>query len=98
MQQGGRLWVRGRQVGGEVVVEVEDTGPGILPQVRERLFEPFFTTKQKGSGLGLAIARQTLEENRGRIEVETSVGVGTTFRMVLPGKTNGAPRAQRAGT
>ena len=93
MKKGGQLWVRGREKGGEVVVEVEDTGPGIPPQVRERLFEPFFTTKQKGSGLGLAIARQTLEENRGRIEVETTLGQGTVFRVILPGNTNGAPRA-----
>jgi len=96
MQQGGRLWVRGHQEDGEVVVEVADTGPGMPPEVRERLFEPFFTTKQKGSGLGLAIIRQTLEENRGRIEVETALGRGTTFRVILPGNTNGTTRPQGA--
>jgi signal transduction histidine kinase len=70
--------------GGEVVVEVEDTGPGIPPETAERIFEPFFSKRPGGTGLGLAIARQMVENHHGRIEVESQVGRGTTFRIRLP--------------
>jgi signal transduction histidine kinase len=85
MRQGGRLRVRGRVADGEVLVQVEDTGAGISPEVQPRLFEPFFTTKEKGSGLGLATVRRTLEENGGRVELVRTTGYGTVFQLALPG-------------
>ena len=81
---GGSLAVRAVRAGREVALEVEDTGAGMPEEVRQRLFEPFFTTREKGSGLGLAIVQQTAETNGGRVEVESTPGRGSTFRLVLP--------------
>jgi signal transduction histidine kinase len=67
-----------------VRLEVADTGPGIQQEDLDRLFEPFFTTKAAGSGLGLAIVAGTVERHRGRVEVDTELGVGTTFSVRLP--------------
>jgi two-component system NtrC family sensor kinase len=75
---------RGRDV---IVVEVEDNGPGILPEVQPRVFEPFFTTKApgKGTGQGLAIARTiVVDRHGGELDFETEPGRGTTFRVRLP--------------
>jgi C4-dicarboxylate-specific signal transduction histidine kinase len=71
---------------GQVVVEVSDTGSGIPSHVASRIFEPFFTTKEAGvgTGLGLSICAEIVKSAGGRIEVETAVGHGTTFRIVLP--------------
>jgi two-component system sensor kinase FixL len=66
------------------VVEVADRGPGLAPEVRERLFEPFVTTKRTGTGLGLAIARRVVEAHGGEIEAEARPGGGTVFRVLLP--------------
>jgi two-component system sensor histidine kinase HydH len=74
-----RPWERGAEL------IVEDNGPGIPPEVRERLFEPFFTTKKKGSGLGLAICRQIVAGHGGSICHEPAPGGGTIFRVTLPG-------------
>jgi signal transduction histidine kinase len=76
-----------------VRVSVEDNGPGIAPEVRDRIFDPFFTTRQRtgGTGLGLAITYGIVEQHKGRIEVETEVGAGTAFHFLLPVKRNGAP-------
>ena len=76
--------VRRREAG--VVVEVRDTGSGILPEHRPRLFDPFFTTKPVGigTGLGLAICHGIVTALGGEIEVESEVGKGSTFRVVLP--------------
>jgi PAS domain S-box-containing protein len=70
---------------GEVVVTVEDTGCGLEPGVQSRLFEPFFTTKAlgEGSGLGLSICHGIVERFGGRIDVESIVGKGSTFRVRL---------------
>jgi CheY-like chemotaxis protein len=68
------------------VIDVTDTGSGIPPDVLPRVFEPFFTTKDvgKGTGLGLATAFGIVQEHGGSIEVESEVGTGTTFRVLLP--------------
>ncbi len=90
MPHGGRLTLATRSVesGADryVAVEVTDTGTGIDEHVRNRLFEPFFTTKDqgKGTGLGLATAYGVVSQSGGRIEVETALGAGSTFRVLLP--------------
>ena len=69
-------------------MEIRDDGPGIAPEVRERLFEPFVSTKAgRGSGLGLSICRRIVEEHDGRLEIESG-GAGTrvVLRFPLPGQ------------
>ncbi len=72
--------------GEEVVMEVIDAGSGISAAVRQRLFEPFFTTKPpgRGTGLGLSICYGIVADHGGRIEVDSVVGQGSTFRVILP--------------
>jgi len=69
-----------------VAVEVQDNGRGIAPEVLPRIFDPFFTTKDvgKGTGLGLSIAYKIVEQHGGTISVDSAVGVGTKFTVVLP--------------
>jgi signal transduction histidine kinase len=81
---GGRLVARVRREDGAVVVEFEDSGPGMPPEVAEHVFDPFFTTKAHGTGLGLAIVRQAAEAHGGAVEVVSAPGRGATFRMRLP--------------
>jgi len=82
----GRLTVRTRLAGEEVVIEFADEGPGIPDDVLPRIFDPFFTTKApaQGTGLGLAIAQGIVADHAGRIEVSTRPGAGAVFRVVLP--------------
>jgi signal transduction histidine kinase len=86
----------------QVVVEISDTGCGIPPENLSRVFETFFTTKEvgKGTGLGLSISSEIVKKHQGRIEVESTVGVGTTFRIWLPIGQGGpqAKEAQHAGS
>jgi two-component system nitrogen regulation sensor histidine kinase NtrY len=84
MREGGTLTVGAGADGGDAVIFVEDTGPGLDPDVRARLFEPYFSTKSSGTGLGLAIVRQSIEAHGGRIEVDSRRGHGTVFRLRLP--------------
>jgi signal transduction histidine kinase len=67
-----------------VIIEVEDTGPGIPPEIQERLFHPFFTTKQDGTGLGLPISARIVDKLGGKLDFQTSANHGTTFRVMLP--------------
>jgi len=69
---------------GAVALRVTDDGPGIPPDVRERLFTPFFTTKSGGSGLGLPVVHRAIEAHRGVVFVDSMVGKGTRFTIVLP--------------
>jgi signal transduction histidine kinase len=67
-----------------VTLEVEDTGPGISPEVQKRLFDPFFTTKEAGTGLGLAIAERIVHRHGGALQFRTQMQRGTIFSVVLP--------------
>lgn len=67
-----------------VVVEISDTGHGIEEKDLPFIFSPFYTTKASGTGLGLAITNRILEEHKGKIEVSSTLGKGTTFRVFLP--------------
>jgi len=67
-----------------VMITITDTGPGIPPEVMDRIFSPFFTTKPQGSGLGLAIVRKIVDAHDGRIDVGQRPGGGTVFRVTLP--------------
>lgn len=78
-------------------ISVTDTGAGIEPVLLSRIFDPFFTTREEGTGLGLAIVHAVVEGHRGRVEVESTVGRGSTMSVVLPqgaqtGKVEGATR------
>jgi PAS domain S-box-containing protein len=86
MPEGGDLRVTMHRVGPEVVVQVEDTGRGIAPEVLDRVFDPFFTTKPlgKGTGLGLSICYGTVRDHGGTITIKSSQGAGTVFTVRLP--------------
>ena len=72
---------------GGAAILIRDNGPGIPPEVRERIFDPFFTTKPPGvgTGLGLSISHRLISGMGGRMEVKSTVGLGTTFTVLLPG-------------
>jgi len=63
---------------------VRDTGPGISPELQQRIFEPFFSTKSQGLGMGLVIVRSILERHKGRVRAENDAGGGALFRVSLP--------------
>ncbi len=69
---------------GRVRLMVSDTGPGIAPDVRERIFDDFYTTKTTGAGLGLTIVRRLVSDLGGRVQVESELGKGTRFIVTLP--------------
>ncbi len=75
-QAGSRIWVEGRTVHGEVRISVRDDGPGVAPDLRERIFEPFVGDKAQGAGLGLAIVKQLVEANGGRVVLAEPAGNG----------------------
>jgi signal transduction histidine kinase len=85
-----RIRLRARRAGRAVAIEVEDNGPGVRPQDRKRIFERFYraddllSRKTEGTGLGLAISKKIVEAHGGKIELETKLGEGTTFRVLLP--------------
>ena len=85
MTDSGRILIEGRIEGEYLQVRIEDTGPGIEPDILQQIFDPFFTTKgKKGTGLGLSIVKTILEAHRGTIECRSEMRKGTTFILRLP--------------
>ena len=86
MDHRGTLTIGLRRDGDDVRVSVTDTGCGIPDAIRARIFDPFFTTKPagEGTGLGLDIVRKIVEKHAGRIDVDSEVGRGSTFTVILP--------------
>ncbi len=84
MTSGGTLTLQTGEGADGVWVSVADTGGGIPQEQINRIFEPFYTTKKKGTGLGLMIVQRIVRAHGGRIELESQVGRGTTFRIWLP--------------
>ena len=84
MTRGGTLTLQSGETSEAVWVSVTDTGGGIPQEQINRIFEPFYTTKKKGTGLGLMIVQRIVRAHNGRIELESHVGRGTTFRLWLP--------------
>ena len=67
-----------------VTIDVADSGPGIPPQILEKIFTPFFTTKAQGTGLGLAICHKLIVQHQGTLSVASEDGKGTVFTVELP--------------
>lgn len=85
MPEGGSLTVTCRLIDGSVQIEFRDTGCGISPELQARMFQPLVSEgKPHGTGLGLAIVKDILDKHQAGIEVESTVGQGSTFRIVLP--------------
>jgi PAS domain S-box-containing protein len=85
MPEGGKIEIRTFQKGKEVFIQISDTGMGIAEDVRKKIFEPFFTTKPfTNTGLGLSMSYGIIKRFGGEIEVESKVGHGTTFTIILP--------------
>lgn len=88
----GRIWVEGRHEDSRVVITVRDNGPGIPPDIRERIFTPFFTTKGpgKGMGMGLTITWRVVRALGGTIKVDSRPGEGAEFTLALPAAQGGS--------
>ena len=92
----GEIKIKTWHDGKNIMVAISDTGCGIQEEVIPKLFEPFFTTKEvgKGTGLGLSISHDIIRNHKGGIHVESEVGKGTTFTVVLPIRTEPEPELQ----
>ena len=84
MPNGGKLHITSRKMNNMVEVDFSDNGVGMSKDVLEKLWTPFFTTKAQGMGVGLAICKRIINAHGGRIEVKSTVGMGTTFSVILP--------------
>jgi signal transduction histidine kinase len=91
----GRVTVRAEQRNGDQLITVADTGVGIAPTDQARLFEKFYRAgsaevlHEQGLGLGLAIVKSIVEQHHGRIQVESRLGQGSTFTIIIPRKSPG---------
>ncbi|HCC34073.1 MAG TPA: histidine kinase, partial [Clostridiales bacterium] len=79
-----------------VAVEIADDGPGVPPEIRDRLFEPFFSTRPNGTGLGLAVSDRIVRGHGGQILVDGGPGQGAVFRVLIPVRPAPTPEVKQA--
>ena len=85
MKDGGTLTIRTEKRDGMLAIAFTDTGCGIPDEIRSKILEPFFTYgKRHGTGLGLAIVKKIIDDHHGKLEIESVVNKGTTFRLLTP--------------
>jgi C4-dicarboxylate-specific signal transduction histidine kinase len=77
--------------GGQIVIRVSDSGPGVPPPIRKKIFDPFFTTRKDGSGIGLSFSHRIVADHGGALRLDTSRWGGAEFRIELPGTREGTP-------
>jgi two-component system sporulation sensor kinase A len=87
MPNGGKLTITSKESDGNVEIAFADTGIGMTEEIMEKIWAPFFTTKAKGMGLGLPICKRIIEAHEGNISVESTLGKGTTFTVIVPIKS-----------
>lgn len=95
MPEGGRIAVRTRRVGENLVLDLIDTGSGIEEETAAQIFDPFFSTKRGGSGLGLPTTRKIIEAHGGTIRLQSELGRGTQFTIELPPAPEGPKRLEQ---
>jgi signal transduction histidine kinase len=83
-EKGGKLMVTATTQDSQVVLTVEDNGPGIPAAILRKVFDPFYTTKATGTGLGLFVTQRIVKAHGGTIELESTEGKGTCFTICLP--------------
>jgi two-component system sensor kinase FixL len=85
MPEGGKVTINisADSKNGLVLIDIVDTGVGIVPEELSRITEPLYSTKARGMGLGLAISLAILEKNRGSLQMESELGVGSSFQVAL---------------
>lgn len=88
MCDGGELFIASSFKDNNVIIEIKDTGQGISPDETDKIYEPFYTTKKEGTGLGLSICKKIIENHKGTISLNSKVGKGTTFTIILPVKSD----------
>jgi signal transduction histidine kinase len=86
--EGGTITVRVWDDDAFVFASVADTGPGMSPEMLDKVFDPFYSTRDGGTGLGLTIVHRIIDQHGGRVEVESTPGAGTTFTVTSPGVPN----------
>lgn len=87
MSNGGFINISMKEESDYIYVSIQDEGEGIDAELLQKLGEPFYTTKEKGTGLGLMVSYRIIDEHKGKIEVESEEGKGTTFHIKLPIKS-----------
>jgi signal transduction histidine kinase len=88
VKTGGVLHLKVERTGDSVSVEIADNGPGIPPEVRDKVFQLYFTTKERGSGIGLAMTYRAVQLHNGTVDFTSELGRGTTFRLQFPAPVN----------
>jgi signal transduction histidine kinase len=97
MPEGGALNLEARREDDAIEIAVRDQGPGIAPEVRDKIFQLYFTTKKSGSGIGLAMSYRVMQLHNGSVEFESQPGQGTVFHMKFPASEPAGAADSRAG-